>query len=213
MLKYIDNCSVEIDVSKHGVNVISGYRDTTFNVNESQRQLVEYIPYYTNTEYNYWSYADWTIKDVLKMIKDVPQTISFALLKTSRYTKLLEELTQMTGIDTDMYFTSNTRTFNVKRFFNWDGRVYHFGQYFDINDTSSYVTNFYESRTSFTNKSENINMNMSIGDLKVLNNQVRSPQKIVVDIKSVQNNETYTITLIQQAGSNAIYSANDAKFV
>ena len=202
---------VEIDVSKHGVNVISGYRDTTFNVNESQRQLVEYIPYYTNTEYNYWSYADWTIKDVLKMIKDVPQTISFALLKSSRYTKLLEELTQMTGIDADMHFMSNIRTFNVKRFFNWDGRVYHFGQYFDINDTSSYVTNFYESRTSFTNNSENTNMNLSVGDSKALDHGVRSPQKLVVKIKSTRDDGTsvYTIPIFQQVDSVARYLAND----
>ena len=198
-------------ISKQGVDVVSGYRDTTYYINSDQRQLIEYIPYYRDTTHNYWDYANWTIKDILTMIKEVPHTFSFVLFKTSRYTTLINEIKQMTGIDSDLYLMADTRTFSVKRFYNWDGKVYHFGQYFDLSNPSSYTTNYYESRTGFTNNSINEDLQLSVGKSKSLTNGIRNPEKLVVTIKSVRDglSSVYTVRMYQEPNATSRYLAND----
>lgn len=202
---------VEINCSSHGVQLVQGTRDENIYISGDKYQFVEHIPYYTDTKHNYWEYASWTIKDVLSMIKELPNDVSVPLFPTSRYSKFLSELKAVTGLDTNVIVSLNSRGFNVKRASNWDGKVYHFEQYFNFEQPSSYTANYYETRTSFTNNSENTNMNLSVGNSKALDHEIRNPQKLVVNIKSTHDNKisTYTIPIVQQVDSTTRYLAND----
>lgn len=199
--------AVEMRLSYRGIEVVSGAKDENRVVNGDSLQLIADLPYYTDTTHNYWQYASWTIKDVLTMAKELPYDVTTPLFTNSRYTKLIEEIRTMTGLNTNLLITLNGREMSLTRQNAWDGRNYIFKSGFDINNSSTYESLYIQSRVSMNNKSDNNNLGLAIGGKVTLSQSVRSPQRLMVQVKSVRDSQTYiyTIPVEQKIDSQSEY--------
>lgn len=187
---------VIIKVSSNGINVIDGYKENTFNIPYGQDQLVSYIPYYTNNSHSYWSHADWSIKDVIEMLRDLPEDISTLIFSSSRYTKLNAEIASMCGATTDWILTSKHRGFELKRRSEWDGMIFRFLEGFNYNDVNTYKNRFICTRASYYNKSENTNLEIGEGETFTLPNSVRAAPTLYGRIRLTEGTSTKIYSVI-----------------
>lgn len=205
---------VIIKISNNGINVIDGYKENTFNIPYGQDQLVAYIPYYTDNSRSFFTYANWTIKDVIEMLRDLPEDISTSLIASSRYTKFNEEVAAITTVSTDWILSSIHRGFELKRKSEWDGRIFRFLEGFDYNNTSTYANRFLCIRTMYDNKSENTNFEIGEGETYTLPNSLRAVPTLYGRIKMTEGTSTniYSVVFRNSDKSNLLrYEAIDTR--
>lgn len=207
---------VVIKVSNNGIDVIDGYKENTFNIPYTLDQLVAYIPYYTNNNYSYWSYADWSIKDVIEMLRDLPEDISTLISSSSRYTKFNAEIVSMCGATTDWILSSIHRGFELRRRSEWDGKIFRFLESFDYDNTSTYTNRFICIRSAYYNKSENTNFEIGEGETYALPNSLRAAPTLYGRIKMTEGTSTniYPVIFRNSDKSNLLhYEAIDTRVV
>lgn len=207
---------VIIKVSNSGINVINGYKENTFNIPYNLSQLVSYIPYYTNNRYSYWSYENWSIKDVITMLRDLPEDISTPIFSSGHYTKFNEEIVSMCGATTDWILSSIHRGFELKRRSEWDGKIFRFLEGFDYDNVNNYKNYFLCLRSTYYNKSENINFEIGEGETYALPNSLRAAPTIYGKIQMTEGTSTniYPVIFRNQDKSNLLhYEAIDTRVV
>ena len=207
---------VIIKVSNNGIDIIDGYKENTFNISYNQNQLVAHIPYYTNSQYSYWSYALWSIKDVMEMLRDVPIGFSVHVTPEGRYTKFNTEIAAMCGVSTSWILTSINKGFELNRLSEWDGMVYKFLEDFDYDNTSTYTNRFVCYRNTYYNKSENKNFEIGEGQTYSLSNTLRAASTLYGRIKKTENGtDTYYNVIFKNSNITnlMVFEAIDTRVV
>ena len=182
---------VEIKIGDNGIEVESGYLDESFTVKDNQKQLIDYIPYYTEMEIDYWSYANWTIKNIIRLLRAVPEAVSVPLYRDGRFTQFVTEIQNVTGADADWVLKSKQPGIELERYNNWDGAHYTFMPGFDADDSSTWSTKFYIQAPTFSNKSYNTDLDLKVGDDPISVPLIpRFPEHLWVRV-SMSNGNTY----------------------
>lgn len=213
---YTKGVNVEMNISNVGIIVSSGILDTTFNIPNNSQQLASFLPFCTNYTTPFFSYATWTIKNVIDMIKECDDKVYSVLVANSgRYTTFNSELLAMTNANVNWILTTNTRGFELQRLSNWDGIIYKFLQDFNYSDTSTYANNFGAFVSPFNNSSVNENLNIGEGEHATLTNALRFAPTLKCNIRTfIGDDESeyidYQIILHHKGGG--VYIGHDIFF-